>query len=159
MGFRRLARVPRSQSRLGKPQNEPMILIVSSRSSAFALLLLFSLLSASAAESPVNPRGELTISEISERTLRLQFSRLDERGNPHPPMCSPVLVPYASTEKLRTGELATQKEIRVGHLRVAIRPRPLTISVDRVSGPQVQDLTFEDDTNQAVVFRTEAPVL
>src|SRR5688500_1284507 len=158
MGFRRLARVPRSQSRLGKPQDESMILIVSSRGSAFALLLLFSLLSGSAAESPVNPRGELTISEISERTLRLQFSRLDERGNPHPPMSSTVLVPFVSTEKLRTRELATEKEIRAGQLRVAIRPRPLTVSVHRANGQWVQELTFEDGTNQAVVFRTEAPV-
>jgi hypothetical protein len=73
-------------------------------------------------------------------------------------MASTVLVPFVSIEKLRTRELEAEKEIRVGQLRVAIRPRPLTISVHRVNGQLVQDLTFEDGTNQAVVFRTEAPV-
>jgi alpha-glucosidase (family GH31 glycosyl hydrolase) len=103
-------------------------------------------------------RGELTISEVSDRTLRIQLSPLDETGSPRPPAPSTVLVSFPSVEKLRTRELETERELRVGQLRVTIKSQPFTISVRRNDGKLVQELTFEEGTNAAIGFRTEAPV-
>lgn len=67
-------------------------------------------------------------------------------------------MPFTSTEKLRTQQFATERVIRAGQLSVTVKPQPLTISVRREDGRLVQELTFEDSTNQLVAFRTEAPV-
>src|SRR5688572_6507468 len=71
--------------------------------------------------------GELTLSEVSERTVRIQFAPLHEHGNPQPPTATTILVPFPSTKKLSTRELDAEKEVRVGQLRATIRPQPLTI--------------------------------
>src|SRR5688572_16152567 len=123
-----------------------MTLIASSLNSRVGWFLLFSILSLDAAE-PAKTRGELTLSEISERTLRLQFAPLDEQGNPRPPNPSTVLVPFPSAEKLRTRDLETAREVRVGQLRVSVRLQPLTVEVRRDNGPLVQELLFEGSTN------------
>jgi alpha-glucosidase/alpha-D-xyloside xylohydrolase len=120
--------------------------------------LLLSFLSARTAEPP-RTRGELTISEVSQRTVRIQFSSVHEPGNLRTPNTSTVLVPFASTERLRTREFDAEKEIRAGQLRVTVRPQPLVISVRRGDGKLVQELTFEDGTNGAIAFQTQAPVL
>src|SRR5688572_14573008 len=135
-----------------------MTSIFSSWPARFGLFLFFSVLSLDAAE-PAKASGELTISEISERTLRLQFAPLDEGGSLRPPSPSTVLVPFASVEKLRTRELETAKEVRVGELRVTIRPQPFVVTVRDGDGKLVQELAFEDGTNRTITFRTEGPVL
>ena len=135
-----------------------MTSFISFRSLGLGFLFLFSVLSTSAAES-AKTSGEVVISEISERTLRLQFAPLDEQDHPRPPGSSTVLVPFASVEKLRTRELDTEKEVRVGQLRVTIRPQPLTVVVRSDNGKLVQELAFEEGTNRAITFRTEGPVL
>jgi len=105
--------------------------------------------------------AELTISEVSERTLRLELFALDEQGKAPPATPSTVLVPFPVTEKLRVRELSGDKEIRVGQMRVLVKPRPLAVLVRREEGPLVQELIFDDAaaTNAGVVFRTEAPAL
>lgn len=82
---------------------------------------------------------EFSIHEISERTVRVQWPLA-------PAAPSTVLVPFPSTEKLR-------------EFTVAVSQQPLTVSVRRRDGKLVQELKFEDSTNAAFSFRTEAPVL
>jgi len=105
--------------------------------------------------------AELTVSEVSERAIRLQLSSLDEARRPRSATPSTVLVSFPSTEKLRVRELSSDKELTVGKLRVLIKAQPLTVSVRRDGGQVVQELVFDDaaGTNASVAFRTEAPVL
>jgi len=104
--------------------------------------------------------AELVVSEVSERTVRIEVSPLDENGKPRPAIPSTVLAPFPVKEKLRTRELAGMKQVRIGKLRVAIKAQPLTISVSR-DGKVVQELAFDDvaATNAGVAFRTGATVL
>ena len=104
--------------------------------------------------------AELVVSEISERTVRIELSPLDEQGKPRPATSSSVLVPFPVKEKLRARELARARDIRVGQLRVSVKAQPLTISVRR-DGKLVQELVFDEaaSTNAGVAFRTEATVL
>ena len=50
------------------------------------------------------------------------------------------------------------KGVRVGQLRVTIKLQR-SLSVRRANGKLVQELVFEDGTNSAVKFHTDAPVL
>ena len=105
--------------------------------------------------------AELTVSEVSERTVRLQLASLDDAGRPRSATPSTVLVPFASTEKLRVRELSSDKELSVGRLRLLIKPQPLTVFVRTDGGRVVQAVVFDEvaATNAGVTFRTEAPVL
>lgn len=104
--------------------------------------------------------AELTLSEVSERTVRIQLSPLDEQGRPQPATPSSVLVPFTNVEKLRVRELENEKELRVGGLRVSLRPQPLTISLHRADGKLIQELVFDNaDGTNSISFHTEAPVL
>src|SRR5690348_10511996 len=99
-----------------------------------ALSITFSLCLASLAAETLRLGGEpaeLSIQEISERTIRIELRPLDERGTPRAEAPSSDLVPFPSKEKLRTRDLRSSKEIRVGKLRVRVDPDPLTISVRR----------------------------
>ena len=104
--------------------------------------------------------AELVLSEVSERTVRIELSPLDDGGKPLAPVSSTVLVPFPTTEKLRVRELSDEKEVRVGKLRVRIKA-PLTVSILRDNGKIAQELAFDPAaaTNAGVAFLTEAPVL
>lgn len=104
--------------------------------------------------------AELIISEVSERTVRIELFPLDEQGKPRPAIPSTVLVPFPVKEKLRARELAREKQIRVGELRVDVKAEPFTVSVRR-AGKLVQELIFDESasTNAGVAFRAEATVL
>jgi alpha-glucosidase (family GH31 glycosyl hydrolase) len=106
-------------------------------------------------------QSELVISEVSERTARLELSALDENGKSLPPAPSTVLVPLTSMEKFRARELNGEKDVRVGALRISIKPQPLNVSLWRADGRLVQELTFDESasTNAGVAFRTDALVL
>jgi len=115
------------------------------------------------AASPIRFEGvpvELTISQVSERTLRVELSPSDKQGRPQPESPPLGLVPFSTTEKLRLRELAGEKELRAGQLRVTIKSQPLTITVCRADRTLVQKLTFDNEggTN-SIVFQTAAPVL
>lgn len=103
--------------------------------------------------------AEMTLSEVSQRTVRIQISPLDERGSPRVGPPSTILVPFPVVEKLRARELPASKEIRVGRLLVTVRPDPLTVVVRRRDGKLIQELVFDQTggTNN-VWFQMEAPV-
>jgi alpha-glucosidase/alpha-D-xyloside xylohydrolase len=104
--------------------------------------------------------AELVVSEVSPHTLRLQFSPLDDRGKPRPPAASTILVSFFSAEKLRVRELAGVKQLRIGELRLSLKPEPLTLTVRRLDGRLVQELTLDEGggTN-GLGFHTDATVL
>jgi alpha-glucosidase (family GH31 glycosyl hydrolase) len=103
---------------------------------------------------------ELAVSEVSERTVRLELAPLDEQGSVRKGSPSTALVPFPAIEKVRARELTSAKELRVGQLRLTIKPQPLTISVHRTDGKLVQELIFDDNSGtNTVTFRTDAPVL
>src|SRR6266496_459315 len=66
-------------------------------------------------------QAELVLSEVSERTVRIELSTLDDQGKPLAATPSSVLVPFHTTEKLRARELSDEKEVRVGKLRVRVK--------------------------------------
>src|SRR3989442_5941125 len=112
-------------------------------STAGAVLILFFGWCASAATLQfAGQRAELVVSEVSGRTVRLQLFALDQNGNVVPPASSTVLGPFATTEKWRAREVTGEKELRVGELRVSVKPQPLTVSVRHADGKLVQELTF-----------------
>jgi alpha-glucosidase/alpha-D-xyloside xylohydrolase len=102
---------------------------------------------------------ELTLSEVSDRTMRIEVAAIAEDGTSRPAGLSTVLVPFPSAEKLRARGLAGERDLRVGRLQVTIRPEPLTVTVRREDGRQVQELAFAGDAAGAVAFRTDATVL
>jgi alpha-glucosidase/alpha-D-xyloside xylohydrolase len=137
------------------------------RATVSQCLTLFCLLSlacpAAKADSRIQFGGvpvELMIGQVSERTLRLELSPLDEQGQTRAELPSAVLVPLSITEKLRVRELAGERKLRVGRLQVTIKPQPLTISVRRADGTLVQELAFDsDDGTNFITFQTDASVL
>ncbi len=103
---------------------------------------------------------ELTVSQVSARTVRLTLSPLDAEGKPMSEAPAPGFVPFSTTENLRVRELTGESDVRVGQLRVTITPQPLVITVSRADGTLVQKLTFdgEDGTN-LISFQMAAPLL
>ncbi len=117
-----------------------------------------------AASTPIRFAGqnaELVLSEVSERTVRVELFALDEQGRSRLPTPSTVLVTFPSSEKLRARQLTGTKEVHAGRLRVSVKTQPLTVTVRRRDGKLVQELTFDDGpaTNAAIAFHTDAPVL
>lgn len=104
--------------------------------------------------------AELVVSEVSERTVRVELSPLDEQGKPCPPAASTVLIPFPFTERVRVREISGEKDLRVGKLRVLVKTPPLNITVRREDGKLVQQLTFDEESGGTggVAFRTDAPV-
>lgn len=127
------------------------------------ILLFLALLTSGLAEGAViqfaGERAELVLSAVSERTVRVVLLRLNRDGRMQAP-ASTVLVPFESTEVLRARELAGEKEIRAGQLRVSVRAQPLTVSISRNGGGLVQELIFAEETatNAGVSFRKAGPV-
>ncbi len=116
-----------------------------------------------AGAAPIQFQGvpvELTVSEVSDKTARIQLCPLDEHGNPVKTTPSPTLAAFEVKEKFHTRELSSEKDIRVGDLRLIVKSNPLTIAVRRANGTLVQELLFgpADDTN-VISFHTDASVL
>jgi alpha-glucosidase/alpha-D-xyloside xylohydrolase len=130
---------------------------------ALSITLVWSALVSSAAESALSFGGvpvELKFTAVSERTLRIESSPLDEQGRPQTAAPSPILVQLPALEKLSVRELAAEKEVRIRGFRVLLKPHPLTVTVRREDGKVVQELTFNDsEETNSISFRTEAPVL
>jgi alpha-glucosidase (family GH31 glycosyl hydrolase) len=129
-----------------------------------ALAFLLSDVVAIAAPTAIRFAGhdvELTLSEVSARTLRVQLAPLDAQGRPSPAPASDILVPFPATEKLRAREIDGARELAVGSMRVRITAQPLTIAVRRRDNSVVQTLAFDPaaGAEAAVLFLTTAPVL
>jgi alpha-glucosidase (family GH31 glycosyl hydrolase) len=128
---------------------------------AFCCLVLACSIARAAA--PVQFQGvpvELRVSEVSDKTARIQLCPLDEHGNPVQTTLSPSLATFEVKGKFLTREMASEKNIRVGDLRLVLKPSPLTITVRRANGTILQELSFgpANDTN-VILFRTGASVL
>ncbi len=103
---------------------------------------------------------ELTVSQVGDDTVQLQLTPLDGQGRPYRETGSPILVPFAATEKLWAREFDGTKEVQVGQLRVTVKSPPLTISVRRLDGTRVQKLAFDSEAGtNSITFQTAAPVL
>lgn len=100
---------------------------------------------------------EITVAQVSERTVRIELSPLDERGNARPAPPSTVMVPLQLTEKLRVRDLPAVRDVSLGPFRLSIKPSPLTFSLTRADGKLVQECLI-DPKDGSIVFRTEAPV-
>jgi alpha-glucosidase/alpha-D-xyloside xylohydrolase len=101
--------------------------------------------------------AELSISAVSERTVKIRLTPLDEKGQLQQGAPSTVLVEQQLEEKLRCRELTGPRKIDSGKLQVQIKPDPLSVTVFGPSGKLVQELTV--GTDGSVTFRTEAPIL
>src|SRR5262245_206372 len=103
---------------------------------------------------------ELAISEVSARTVHLQLTPLDDQGRPSEGPRSTILVSFPAKEKLRIRELDRERELRVGDLRVTVKPQPLTVLVKQADGKTVQELVFGNSgSTNTVSFHMNAPVL
>ncbi len=112
------------------------------------------------AEAPAAKGGaELVISEVSERTLRIEAVPFNGGGPPRTVASSNVLVPFPFTERLRLREFAGGRQMRIGPLEVTVTAEPLAVLVRRRDGRVVQELTFAGGVSGAIGFRTDGPVL
>jgi alpha-glucosidase (family GH31 glycosyl hydrolase) len=116
-----------------------------------------------AATAPIRFAGhevELVLSQVGERTVRVQLIPLDAPVTPPPVETTSVLVPFAATEILRVRELSGERDVAAGNLRLTVAAEPLSVSVRRSDGTLVQELTFDAaaGAGAAVTFRTPAPV-
>ncbi|HJQ81565.1 MAG TPA: hypothetical protein VJ828_16505, partial [Lacipirellulaceae bacterium] len=112
---------------------------------------------------PIRYRGapaELAINKLSDRTLQIVLSPIDEAtGEPRPEPRSSVLVEQEPQSVLRSRNLDDGgQDIPVGNLTVKIEPAPLSISLLRSNGDVVQSLRFDKDAG-TISFRAKAPVL
>jgi alpha-glucosidase (family GH31 glycosyl hydrolase) len=130
-----------------------------------ALILLLTAALAYGAESGTNgtiqfagQSGELIVSEVSDRTLRIQFVPASADSTVRR---STVLADFSVTERLRVRELDAAREFSCGRLKVRVTPRPLTIAVTGSQGARVQELSLDEapGTNAAVMFQVGGPVL
>ena len=132
------------------------------RSLALLGLLLF-ICDAANADSRIRFDGvpvQLTVSQVSDHTVRVQLAPLDARGRPQTGEPSPVLVPLAATKKLQVRNLSGTRQFYAGKLWVTVKSSPLTIALRRSGGTLVQELTFAGDAgSNSITFRTTAPVL
>lgn len=116
-----------------------------------------------AAAAPIQFAGhacELVLSSVSERTVRIELSPLDDSGKPIAPAPSTVLVPFSTREQWRGRELTGEKPLRLGNLDALVRLQPLTVEFRSKDGKLVQRLAFDEagGTNAGVAFRTDGPV-
>jgi alpha-glucosidase/alpha-D-xyloside xylohydrolase len=101
--------------------------------------------------------AELAVSAISDRTVQILLSPLDEKGQPRPGTPSTVLVEQKPEIKLRCRELTGTKEVQAGKMRVQIKLDPLTLTIFGPTGKRIQEFVVGADGS--MTFRTEAPVL
>src|SRR5207244_4894463 len=93
----------------GKPNLCPRLIF----GGVFLITLLLAQWPASAAKLQfAGAPAELVISEISERTLRVTLSPLDEHGQPWPAPRSAALVPFPSKVSFRARELVAERKFR-----------------------------------------------
>jgi alpha-glucosidase (family GH31 glycosyl hydrolase) len=113
------------------------------------------------ADSPIRFEGvpvELSLSQVSDKTIRVEIDALDEDGNPDAVNSSPRLATFATKQKFHARELPSEKELHMGKLRLTLGPNPLTIRIHRPDGTLVQELQFNPAAN-TISLHTDAPVL
>jgi alpha-glucosidase/alpha-D-xyloside xylohydrolase len=101
---------------------------------------------------------EISLGQISDHTAQLVIAPLDDQGQPRPIPPTAAFVSIPVNEKFRARALVGARDIQAGEMRFTIQPQPLTISIHRADGTLLQELVFEDATNGAMRFHTDAPV-
>jgi alpha-glucosidase/alpha-D-xyloside xylohydrolase len=130
--------------------------------SAMAALVLTLVPQALPGDSQIRFSGtpaELTISEVSERTLRLQLSPLDSQGQPVPAPPSTSLVPFSTKVKFRARDLPAPRSVRAGNWAVRIETEPSGLRIHFSGSAGSQSLAIGSGSNAPIDFRTLAPVL
>src|SRR5438128_1261117 len=102
--------------------------------------------------------AELSVSAVSDRTVRIVLAPLDESGKAGLGPASTVLANLKTEPKLHVRELTQAREIESGKLRVRITPDPLTITIRGPGEAIVQELVVTE-ADGSMTFRTDAPVL
>jgi alpha-glucosidase/alpha-D-xyloside xylohydrolase len=102
--------------------------------------------------------AELSLSAISDRTAKIEFTPLDDEGRLRTAPVSTVLVEQRPQLKWRGRELLTPQSVTAGKLRLEVKPQPLTIVVHNSAGKVVQEFVFTE-ADGAVSFRANAPIL
>jgi alpha-glucosidase (family GH31 glycosyl hydrolase) len=103
---------------------------------------------------------ELTVWQVSDRSVRVESAPLDAQGRAQPAPPSPCLISVPSIQKLSIRELPDSRQLACGNLRVILEPRPLRLTVRRADGTLVQELIFnEQSVSNLIRFRAGAPVL
>src|SRR5262249_36088577 len=115
---------------LGPLSEDPMTRIVSIVM-AVSLALAESALGPEALAATVRYGGqgaELSVSSVSERTVQIVLTPLDEKGQARPAPPSTVLVEQQPKLLLRRRALAGPEEVAAGKWRVRVKPEPLTVA-------------------------------
>jgi alpha-glucosidase (family GH31 glycosyl hydrolase) len=102
--------------------------------------------------------AELSVSTVSDRTIRITLAPLDENGKPVPGPASTALAELKPEAKLQIRELDAAKHIEAGKLQVRVTPGPLTITIRGPGDAVVQELVVTE-ADGSMSFRTHAPVL
>src|SRR5215471_4235239 len=100
---------------------------------------------------------ELRISQVTQRTARLELLPVDDEGHVQASTGSTVLVRLSPTEKLRLRKIPGEKVVNAGQLQFLIKPHPLTVAVRSRKGELLQELVLDESTNAEVRFRAAAP--
>jgi alpha-glucosidase/alpha-D-xyloside xylohydrolase len=104
-----------------------------------------------------NAAAELSINEISPRTLQIVLAPLDQAGAPRRAPDSSALVEQQAQTRLATRALAAPKQIMAGRASIEVRPGPLTVTVKNSRGKVVQALVF-DGAARRFTFQAPATV-
>jgi alpha-glucosidase/alpha-D-xyloside xylohydrolase len=130
---------------------------------AFVIVLALLLPSARAPAEPLKIGGvavELVVARVTDRTVSISFSPLDDQGRAKAAPATAVFAPFASEPVVRIREVERATEQAVGRLRLTINAAPaaatLTLTLRNAGGRVVQELGI-DLGDGAITFRTEAP--
>lgn len=102
--------------------------------------------------------AELSLTAVSEHTVRIRLEPLDADGRPQPPRESAALTSQDWPEpKVRLRSLPGPQEFDVGKLRVTVSGDPLTIEV-ATGGRRIQRLVVDGERGSMTFLLGEAPV-
>src|SRR5690554_1300709 len=104
-------------------------------------------------------KAELTITQVSDKTLEINLSPLGADGEPAVSPPSDVLIDYPRT-LLWQGTTIEGGEItkKAGALTIHIRSSPLSVSIEDQEGTVVQEFAWSDGETGATSFNIPASV-
>jgi alpha-glucosidase (family GH31 glycosyl hydrolase) len=104
--------------------------------------------------------AELTITEVSDRTIRLTLAEINAPPDQLRLDSSPVLVPRTWPEpSARLTELVSERVLMLKNHRLSVKPNPLTVEIASKEGKLVQRLAFDEDRGTVTFRLGEGPVL
>jgi alpha-glucosidase (family GH31 glycosyl hydrolase) len=95
---------------------------------------------------------EISIGQVSDRTVQLVI------GNAQTIPTSAAFVAFPVTEVFHSRDIAGTKEVQCGKMKFTISTQPLKISIQRPDNSLLQELIFDDATNETMSFHIDAPV-